>query len=394
MSNTKVLICDLLGVSKDWLEQFAIKDNMEIVGKISLEDRNQVALLHEKSWDYLLVFEQGQRQFLVPMFHFLNISDKRVIYAQDINSWLEHPSATFALVNPTGGGGIIYRHLLFHLGKQLNYFTTCTTSDDLNYIATSKDDFVIKPMYLYRKNHAEDEMKFFHELANHYYQIDDNSGLFLDLGANIGTTGIYFTKKIAPNLKLIAFEPDPENFKLLRANLIFNDLEEKSTAENLGLGIEESEQTMYRDIANPGHNGMFSTKDNTESDTSKIKSETIKIISLDKYFTDKNLNAEEIRYIWIDTEGFEPQVLLGAREVLTKNPAPIFMEFNPQYWQKSGFYEKMIEFLTPIYSSYVWIPEAMRDKKINAYPLEKLFEFQNSTAAFGALGDIFLIKKS
>ena len=280
------------------------------------------------------------------------------------------------------------------MSRQLNYFTTCTTAEGLNYIATSKDDFVIKRMYTGLKNHAEDEMKFFYELAQKYYQIDDSAGLFLDLGANIGTTGIYFTKKIAPNLKLLAFEPDAENFKMLRANLILNDLYEKSIAENLGLGAEESEQTMYRDIVNPGHNGMFSQEGNQEFDMTKIKSENIKIISLDKYFAEKNLAAEDIKYIWIDTEGFESQVLIGAQNILRKNPAPIFMEFNPQYWQKSGFYERMMEILSEFYSNYIRVQESMTTKNIISYPIEKLWKFQNSTAEFGTMGDIFLIKKS
>jgi len=84
-------------------------------------------------------------------------------------------------------------------------------------------------------------MKIFHDLAQKYYQVDDSNGLFLDLGANIGTTGIYFLKKLTPNLKLLAFEPDAENFKMLHANLILNDLYENSIVENFGLGIEESE---------------------------------------------------------------------------------------------------------------------------------------------------------
>ena len=284
--------------------------------------------------------------------------------------------------------------MLFQLGRQINYFTTCTTADGLNYIATSNDTAIMGTMYRSHQTLAEGNMKIFHELAQKFYQIDDSNGLFLDLGANIGTTGIYFLKKLTPNLKLLAFEPDAENFKLLRANLILNDLYEKTIAENFGLGLEESEQTMYRDIINPGHNGMFSQKGNTEFNPLKIKSETIKITSLDKYFEEKNLATEDIRYIWIDTEGFEPQVLLGAQNILRKNPAPVFMEFNPKYWQKSGFYEKMMRLLTPLYSSYIWVKEAMTTKNTTQYPIEKLWEFQNSTAEFGSMGDIFLIKKS
>jgi len=85
--------------------------------------------------------------------------------------------------------------------------------------------------------------------------------------------------------------------------------------------------------------------------------ENIKIISLDKYFAEKNLTAEDIKYIWIDTEGFEAQVLLGAQNILRKNPAPIFMEINPYFGQKSGFFEKMMELLTELYSNFIFMKE-------------------------------------
>lgn len=241
-------------------------------------------------------------------------------------------------------------------------------------------------MYTSGESFAANEMNLFHELVKKFYQVDDSTGLFLDIGANIGTTNIYFAKKLTPNLKMIAFEPDAENFKLHRINLILNDLEYKTTLENFGLGIEAGEQIMYRDIINPGHNGMFSYKEGAES-------EIIKITSLDKYFSENNLSADDIKYIWIDTEGFEPQVLLGAKNLLRKNPAPIFMEFNPQWWQKSGYFELMIEFLSEIYLGYVRVQEIRDIENIQVNPIEKLREFQNSTSDFGQGGDIFLIKK-
>ena len=276
--------------------------------------------------------------------------------------------------------------LTFSTARRLNDFVTCTMEDGLNFIATSNDIIIMRNMYVNCRTWEENEMKLFYELAHQFYQIDDSTGLFLDLGANIGTTGIYFTKKLTPNLKLLAFEPDPENFKLLRANLILNDLEEKTVAENFGLGVEKSEQVMYRMPKNPGSNGMYTNLFLEDAPT-----EMIKIIQLDKYFAEKNLAAADIKYIWIDTEGFEPQVLLGMKNLLTENPAPIFMEFNPHLWKKSGFYEKMMELLVPLYSSYIFVPELVRSKKINVYPLEKLWEFQ-STPSHKHTGDIFLIK--
>lgn len=384
----KIFVCDLLGVAADWLEQYALLENLEIVGSISMTDRTQAALLVEKSWDYLLVFEKDSRPFLTAMFHFLNIPDERIIYAQDVGNLAAHPAAVLALIKPSSGS-VVHRVVTFFTAQKLNRYISCTTSTGLNYVATSEDKMIMLNMYAYRKNWAEDEMKIFHVLAKKYYQIDHSSGLFLDLGANIGTTGIYFLKELTPNLKLLAFEPDAENFKLLRVNLILNDLLEKSTVVNCGLGAADGEETMYQLASNPGMNGMF-----TNLIAPNIPSETIKIIPLDKYFAENNLDAEDVKYIWIDTEGFEAQVLLGAQNILRKNPAPIFMEFNPTAWQNSGFYGKILALLGELYESYIWIYENNPDMNLTPQPIEKLWEFQNAQMEIGKYGDIFLIKKS
>ena len=380
----KVLICDYVGNSAQWLQNFTLRGNFEIVETLTPDSDKK--LLAENFWDYLLIFENGARNFFDVMAQFMKIDVKKIIYALDWNSWAAHPAAVYSILNQQGGG-YAYRLLTFNTARQFNYFTTCTTKDGFNYIATSNDLALMRPMYINRKNHAETDMKLFHTLAQKFYGVDDGNGYFLDLGANIGTSGIYFTKKIAPNLKLLAFEPDPENFKLLRANLILNDAEEKSVVENYGLGVIESEMTMYRDVTNPGHNGMYSQNEGAAS-------ETVKIIPLDKYFDENNLSPAEVKYIWIDTEGFEPQVLMGAQNILRENPAPIFMEFNPQFWQSSGFYDKMLELLSELYESFIWSYETMKNSKAVVRPIENLRDFQNSKADFGVLRDIFLIKKS
>ena len=381
----KVLICDYTGNSAKWIDEFIIKENLEVVGTItSATDKNLLA--EKSSWEYLLVFEQGAHQFFVVLAQFMNIPPQRVIFALDWNSWATHPAAMYTLLNPQGGGQLAYRILHFQTARQFNYFTSCTTADGLHYVATSKDEAILGQMYINRQNYSADTIEAFYLLTKNFYNVDDSEGIFLDIGANIGTTGIYFLKKFAPNLKLLAFEPDPENFKLLRANLILNDLYEKTTVENYGLGNVESEQTMYRMPNNPGSNGMYT---NFFLDDAPV--EKVKIISLDKYFVEKNISPKDVKYIWIDTEGFEPQVLLGMKNILQENPAPVFFEFNPQRWQETGCYEKLVDFLKELYVGYIWTKEYFQTKKFTVNKIEDLLKFRNSTDAAGFIGDIFLI---
>ena len=199
------------------------------------------------------------------------------------------------------------------------------------------------------------------------------------MGANIGTTGIYFCKKLAPNLKLLAFEPDSDNFKLLHINTILNDLEDRATLVNCGLGDKFEEQKMYRNLTNPGGNGMFNYLLPKEKN---FPTNTIKIISLDSYFAENKIAAENVKYIWIDTEGFEAQVLLGAKNLLQKNPAPVFMEFNPMIWNKTGYFERMIYLLKEIgYTHFIWVLEMIQSGE------EKVYQPRRKTPSF-SYGDI------
>ena len=379
----KVLICDYTGNSAQWIDEFIIIENLEVVGTIT--PATDKKLLAENTWEYLLIFEHGNEKFFMSLAHFMNIPPQRVIFALDWKSWAEHPAAMYTLLNPTRGA-VAYRILHFNTARQFNYFTSCTTADGLHYVATSKDDVIITTTYMYGKNHAADEMKIFHALAKKYYSVDDSAGYFLDLGANIGTTGIYFTSKLAPNLKLLAFEPDAENFKLLRVNLILNDLDNKSTVVNCGLGDKFDTMTMYRNLQNPGGNSVISYKDN-------MPTAQIKIIPLDSYFAENKIPAREVIYIWIDTEGFEAQVLLGAKNLLSENPAPVFMEFNPMMWNKSGRFEEMLALLKAVgYTNYIWIPELLQTGEDRLRPLDELLTWRGSNYWIGDLGDIFLVK--
>ncbi len=386
----KVLIWDYTGISSRWLNQVVDMKDINIVGTIDTLTPEELAaeiLLRRDAWDWLLIFERSERNFFDAAIQLMKLPLDRVIYALDLNSWLQHPKAALVLTNPVSPvGGYIYHYLNWAWNRQQNDILACTV-EGLSYVATAKDNILMRIMYTERTNHPSKDMQHFHSLAQKYYGVDDGAGYFLDLGANIGTTGTYFTKKLAPNLKLLAFEPDAENFKLLRVNLLLNDFgNDKAVAVNCGLGDKFDEMTMYRNLTNPGGNGVVQY----ESD---IPHETIKIMPLDSYLAENNIAAHEVKYIWIDTEGFEAQVLLGAKNLLAENPAPIFMEFNPMVWSTSGYLGKMIDlFKTVGYTHYIWIRELEQTGAEKIHSIDDLWQFKDSTAPIGSISDIFLIK--
>ena len=101
----KVLLWDFTGASAQWLEQVADKKYINVVGTVTPEESAPEILLKTDAWDWLLIFEQGARQFFDVTVQMLRLPLDRVIYALDNNSWLQHPKAAFALMNPNAVGG-------------------------------------------------------------------------------------------------------------------------------------------------------------------------------------------------------------------------------------------------------------------------------------------------
>ena len=388
----KVVLWDYTGESESWTKKF-LKDGVEIIRTLRPDDPDQAEVIMRGDWNFVLIFENGQREIfneILKTMRAMNFSTENIVFANDFNSLLDNPAAVYALIKPETCDQL-YRYWNFFKGRRWHHYTSASTAEGLHYVGTSADNFVIRSMYVTSENHTAHELKLFHALSKKYYRIDDSAGYFLELGANIGTAGIYFCKKIAPNLKYIAFEPDAENFKLLRINTILNDLNDNSILVNFGLGEVFEEQQMYKNLANPGGNGMFNKWLPSERN---FPTETIKIIPLDAFFAENNLAAENVKYIWIDTEGYEAQVLLGAKNLLTKNPVPIFMEFNPMAWNKTGRFERFVDLLKMVgYTHFIWIPETFQHKEEIIYPIDKLWDWKNSNNWIGSLGDIFLIRK-
>ena len=82
------------------------------------------------------------------------------------------------------------------------------------------------------------------------FEPDTKSPLIIDCGANIGMATLYF-KMVFPGAKIIAFEPNPNSFSLLKKNMEENNLD-KVELYNLGLAGNEGEIPFYIDTYNPG----------------------------------------------------------------------------------------------------------------------------------------------
>ena len=87
----------------------------------------------------------------------------------------------------------------------------------------------------------------------HFSAIRENP-LIIDGGSNMGLSVLYF-KSIYPNANIIAFEPDPNIFEILRANLDRNNIK-GVTLVSAGLGAQTEITSFLSDKSSGGHIGQ------------------------------------------------------------------------------------------------------------------------------------------
>lgn len=217
-----------------------------------------------------------------------------------------------------------YERYRIHQIKMNNEYAT-VNAEGITYVYKLKDIYIPRKMFLSRKTFSKEEIDLFFELSAKYYK-QQETGIFLDLGANIGTTSVYVAKKY-PNLQVLAFEPESENYKLLCINKIINDCNNLVT-ENKGLSNEIKSETMVVCDSNRGANYVLSSQEGVTEIVEGTDIKKIDVITLDSYFADHNINVQNISYIWIDTEGFEAFVIDGMMSVLMNRRIPMFVEIS------------------------------------------------------------------
>lgn len=145
------------------------------------------------------------------------------------------------------------------------------------------------------------------------YKFESNkkNPLIIDCGANVGMSVVYF-KKLFPNARIIAFEPDKKIFDYLKYNV---ESFEFKNVQLINKGLWK-EQTTLKFFSEGADGGRVAIKNDTNN---LIEIETVK---LSNYLKDN-----EVDFLKIDIEGAETEVLIECQNEL-KNVKNLFIEYH------------------------------------------------------------------
>ena len=231
-----------------------------------------------------------------------------------------------------------YLSSLFLLDK---YVTDVVSFDDNNYLVTSIDGvkWIVRnssPILL-RYDSLFGPLLPFHQEPQEYKWFSNilhEGSTFVDVGANVGG---YTIRACKIGAKVIAVEPDPDNYCVLKLNLEHNHCIGVNVL-NIAAGMREEVRELYEDSR--GAPAGFSLLQDKGS--GKIKC-SVKVKPLDVAIP-QLLNNELVDLLKIDVEGIEPEVIKGALDLL-KRTRYVIVEVIPS--TKSRMLE-MLNLLKPL----------------------------------------------
>ncbi|MGI8672098.1 MAG: FkbM family methyltransferase [Luteitalea sp.] len=146
-------------------------------------------------------------------------------------------------------------------------------------------------------------------------------GTFIDVGANLGLTTIPAARN--PQVRVIAFEPDPTCFRYLQANVAANCPAAAVTLHNAAVFDEATDLTFEIASANHGDNRVRVTAAPGALQEEPGEVVTVRAVSLDQV-----VDVRGRLVVKIDTQGAEPFVVKGARATLARAEL-VFLEYWP-----------------------------------------------------------------
>lgn len=149
----------------------------------------------------------------------------------------------------------------------------------------------------------------------------------VDVGAHIGYFTLIMSRLVGKGGRVLAFEPDPDNFDLLQANLRLNRIR-NVVVESKAVSDRAGKAGLYTSNDNTGDHRLYASP-------ARRAVHEVDTVSLDGYLGEGD---GPVHFVKIDTQGLEPQILDGMSALIERNRPWLVLaiEFSPGLLRCSG----------------------------------------------------------
>jgi FkbM family methyltransferase len=167
--------------------------------------------------------------------------------------------------------------------------------------------------------------------------------IFIDIGAHIGTHTVYALRTGA-FVRAVAFEPEPRNAGLLAMNVEANGLSQAVVVVRKAAGARSGSGMLHLHPRNTGAHAM-EVPPSIDAD----RALEVPVVRVEDELAALEIPVEKVGLVWIDAEGYEPQVLEGLKALMA-HAVPITFEFTPDRYS-AQMKERLVELLARHYTT-------------------------------------------
>ena len=182
---------------------------------------------------------------------------------------------------------------------------------------------------------------------------------FVDIGANIGTSTVPALTAFGA-ADAVAIEPDAENYKLLRCNLIANDLEGRARTVRAALSDRTGSGVLEQDPASWADHRVRTTTNVSDGLFREATRSTVAVplTRFDDLVRDLPIDLERVGLVWMDVQGHEGHVLKGATSLL-ETAIPVAIEYWPYGLERADGLSLLHDVIAGAYRTVVDIRASM-----------------------------------
>jgi FkbM family methyltransferase len=171
-------------------------------------------------------------------------------------------------------------------------------------------------------------------------------GLMLDIGANVGRTAI--PRVVLGDVTgVYCAEPDPTNYYCLRRNVLDNSLGGFVMPDQVAISDHDGVVGLHRARKYTGHRVAI-------ADAGGAGLIEVQACTLDTWVQQHQIDLDAVTFIKVDVEGYELQVMAGARDILTRRHIAWQLEvWAPQLSTAGGSASQLAELLGRHFTHFI-----------------------------------------